>query len=229
MITILHLDDQLIILDKPAGLPVLPEGWEKDAPCLLKMLEDEYGRIWVVHRLDKVTSGVMIFARTAEAHRSLNVQFERRQVEKIYHAIVTGLPPWEEKTTRFPLRANVGHSHRTAVDDRKGKPAETHFRVLKRGQEHALLEAHPTTGRTHQIRVHAYALGFPLLGDTLYGNLETDLISRPCLHAWSLRFARPSNGEVISFQSPHPPDFEGALRRVIENPSPSHSNGKGSA
>jgi 23S rRNA-/tRNA-specific pseudouridylate synthase len=130
MLTLLHLDDQLLLIDKPSGLPVLPDGWEPDAPYLIKLLEADYGRIWVVHRLDKVTSGVMVFARTAEAHRALNIQLERHEAEKVYHCITASLPPWEEKTTRFPLRANVGHSHRTVVDDRKGKPAETRFKVL---------------------------------------------------------------------------------------------------
>ncbi len=89
---ILYLDEHIIVLNKPADLPVLPEGWEPDAPYLRQMLEKEYEKIWVVHRLDKVTSGVMVFARTAEAHRELNRQFERHEVEKVYQAIVEGLP-----------------------------------------------------------------------------------------------------------------------------------------
>ena len=151
-------------------------------------------KIWIVHRLDKITSGVMVFARDAETHRALNMQFENHQAEKVYHAIVQGNPKWDEKTARHPLRANVGHKHRTMVDDRNGKPSETRFKVLKRFQarpeqgrdDTALIEAKPMTGRTHQIRVHAYALGYPLLGDTLYGAEETDIIARPALHAYSL-------------------------------------------
>ena len=114
---IIHVDEHILVLDKPAGIPVLPDGWEKDAPYLVKMLEEEHGKIWIVHRLDKFTSGVMVFARTAEAHRALNIQFENHEAEKVYHAIVEGEPKWNEKVAKFPLRANVGKKHRTAVDD----------------------------------------------------------------------------------------------------------------
>jgi len=217
---ILHEDEHLLVLDKPSGLPVLPDGWEKDAPYLVKMLEAEFGQIFIVHRLDKITSGVMIFARDAGTHRDLNIQFEHHQAEKIYHAIVEGNPKWNEKTARHPLRANVGHKHRTMVDDKNGKPAETRFKVLKRypaspeqgRDESALIEAQPMTGRTHQIRVHAYALGHPLLGDTLYGAEETELIARPALHAHSLTLEL--NGERVTFKAPHPDDFRAALERL---------------
>jgi len=217
---ILHEDEHLLVLDKPSGLPVLPDGWEKDAPYLVKMLEAEFGQIFIVHRLDKITSGVMVFARDAETHRDLNIQFENHQAEKIYHAILQGNPKWNEKTARHPLRANVGHKHRTMVDDKNGKPAETRFKVLKRypaspeqGQdESALIEAQPMTGRTHQIRVHAYALGHPLLGDTLYGAEETELIARPALHAHALTIEL--NGERVTFKAPHPDDFRAALERL---------------
>jgi len=205
---ILYIDEYVIVINKPAGLSVLPEGWEPDAPYLVKMLEHEYSKIWVIHRIDKITSGIVIFALTADAHRSLNIQFEKHQVDKKYHAIVNGLPMWNEKVTKFPLRVNVGHKHRTMVDDRNGVRAETRFKVLKRGRDLSLLEAIPMTGRTHQVRVHAYALGFPLLGDTLYSAPETDLISRPALHAYSLAFNHPVSNERVTFTAPYPPDFE---------------------
>lgn len=208
---ILFADEHILVLDKPAGLPVLPDGWEKDAPYLVKMLEEEFGKIFIVHRLDKTTSGVMVFARTAEAHRALNIQFENHETEKVYHAILEGNPNWNEKVAKFPLRADVGKKHRTAVDDRRGKPSETRFRILKRYQDWALVEAKPMTGRTHQIRVHAYALGHPLVGDVLYGGSETDLILRPALHAWSLTFAHPAAGERLTFKAEKPEDFVSAL------------------
>ena len=204
---IIYEDEYLLLVDKPAGLPVLPDGWEKDAPYLVKMLEEEYGKLWIVHRLDKITSGAMVFARDAETHRALNIQFEQRQAEKVYHAIVEGIPQWNEKTAKHPLRINVGHKHRTGVSDKYGKPSETRFKVIKRYQEAALIEARPVTGRTHQIRVHAYALGHPLLGDTLYGASETHLIARPALHAHSLTFTHPQSGERQTFLAERPQDF----------------------
>jgi tRNA pseudouridine32 synthase/23S rRNA pseudouridine746 synthase len=211
---ILYADEHIIVLNKPADLSVLPEGWDPDAPYLRQMLESEFGPIWVVHRLDKVTSGVMVFARTAEAHRELNGQFERHEVEKVYHAIVEGVPPWEEHTARHMLQTNVGRKHRTVVVRKKGKNSETHFRVLKRGQAEALVEAHPKTGRTHQVRVHLSALGFPLLGDVLYGASETALIAHPALHALSLTFTHPSLGKRVTFNAPYPEDMQQLLERL---------------
>jgi 23S rRNA pseudouridine955/2504/2580 synthase/23S rRNA pseudouridine1911/1915/1917 synthase len=210
---ILHQDEHIVIINKSAGLSVLPEGWDPDAPYLRQMLEEEYERIWVVHRLDKVTSGVMLFALTADAHRGLNRQFEQHEVEKVYHAIVEGVPPWNERNARHMLRTNVGRKHRTVVVHKRGKNSETDFKVLKRGQDKALIEARPKTGRTHQVRVHLSALGFPLLGDVLYGASETELIGRPALHAHSLTFAHPISGERHSHVANPPDDFMEVLYR----------------
>jgi RluA family pseudouridine synthase len=217
---ILYEDASLLVVDKPAGLPVLPDGWEPDAPYLVKMLEADHAKPWVVHRLDKVTSGLIVFALTAEAHRHLNIQFERHEVEKVYHALVQGSPRWEEHTARHMLRSNAGHTHRTVVDDRRGKPAETHFKVLKRGQAGAWLAAAPRTGRTHQVRIHASALGYPLLSDTLYGAEPSPLIDRPALHAFSLTFTHPATGERVTFTAPQPADFKQALNRLLDRRTP---------
>jgi 23S rRNA-/tRNA-specific pseudouridylate synthase len=142
----------------------------------------------------------------------LNIQFEKHEVEKVYHALVNGLPKWEEKVTKFPLRVNVGHRHRTVVDDRRGVRSETRFKLLERYQATALVEASPTTGRTHQIRVHAYALGHPLLGDVLYSAPETNLIERPALHAYALTLRHPETGKSLTFQADYPNDFMNAVR-----------------
>jgi len=218
---IIYKDDHILIINKPAGLSVLPEGWEPDAPYLVKMLEEELPKIWVVHRLDKYTSGVLVFALNAEAHRALNIQFEKHETEKVYRAITVGAPPWKERITKFPLRVNVGHKHRTMVDNKNGMRSETKFKVLnwvqispELAEGAALVEARPMTGRTHQIRVHAYALGYPLLGDILYSAPETDIMARPALHAYSLSFNHPVSNERVSFTAPYPTDFKKALERL---------------
>jgi RluA family pseudouridine synthase len=215
MLNILYIDEVIIVLDKPAGLSVLPDGWEPGSPYLIKILESSHGKIWVVHRLDKITSGVMVFTRTAEAHRHLNSQFEKHTIEKIYHAIVNGNPHWETYTTRLPLRANLGHKHRTFVDKRLGKPAKTHLRVLRRFTSHCLLEATLETGRTHQVRVHAAALGYPILGDTLYGAPEVTIIHRPALHSHLIAFTHPVSDERLTFNAPYPDDLRSAISSLI--------------
>jgi RluA family pseudouridine synthase len=220
------LDDNILVVDKPAGLSVLPEGWDHDAAFLVKILQEEFGKIFVVHRLDKLTSGVMVLARNPVAHRCLSIQFEKRLITKEYHALAFGVPVWREKIARHPLLVNVGHKHRTIVDPGHGKPSITQFKVLRGFEHHVLLEAIPLTGRTHQIRVHAYALGLPILGDPLYGSESTDLINRPALHAISLTFKQPKSNDWSedldydqawssdTFTSPYPADFESALAAV---------------
>lgn len=223
IVSILYLDPSILAVNKPAGVPTLPEGWDRDAPCLVRLLKATYPDLWTVHRLDKDTSGVIVFARSAEAHRSLNAQFESRQTAKVYHALVVGAPEWDARSVALRLRANGDRRHRTVVDARLGKEAVTDLRVLRRFAAHALVEACPHTGRTHQIRAHLAAIGFPIVGDELYKRIsppqieprsnapEKVLIGRAALHALSLEFDHPLTGERLQIEALYPPDFIQAL------------------
>ena len=215
MFEIIYQDAQIVVINKPAQIAVIAEGWEKNAPNLRELLEKKFGTggIWVVHRLDKITSGVMVFARTAEAHRHLNTQFERHEVEKVYHAIVEGAPEWDEYIVRHSLHVNVGRKHRTVADRVRGKPSETALRVLQRWEAneerdaYAWLEAKPKTGRTHQVRVHCAVMEHPLVGDELYDAEASAMIERPALHALSLTITHPKSGKRLTFSAAHPEDF----------------------
>ena len=131
-IEVLYQDDGILVINKPAGLATLPDGYDPSLPHIKSVLEPQVGPLWIVHRLDKDTSGVLVLARSAAAHRSLNTQFEERLVSKVYHALVIGNPDWKVKTVSLPLRSNGDRLHRTVVDQARGKPAVTHFKVLER-------------------------------------------------------------------------------------------------
>lgn len=203
-----YRDDDLLVIDKPPGMLTIPDGYDPEKAHLKAILEPIYGRLWIVHRLDKLTSGLVILARNKTAHRSLNDQFSKHLVEKVYWAIVNGVPEWDRLEMDKPLRSNVGRRKRTVVDQENGKQARTTFQVLRRFRQHALVEARPETGRTHQIRVHLYNLGHPILADPLYGSGgESKFISRLALHARSITLDHPASGEKVSFHAPEGEDF----------------------
>ena len=212
-ISILYGDEYLLVVDKPAGLPTLPDGYDKTAPCLINLLKQQYDRAWVVHRLDKGTSGVIVFARSAEAHRALNLAFDARTVHKVYHALVQGVPPWEARTIDLPLRPDGDRRHRTVVDRARGKAAVTRMRVLERFAQHSLIETQPETGRTHQIRAHLAAIELPLAGDVLYGG-DATLLSRTALHAYTLELEHPVTHVPLHFSAPYPDDLRAALQQL---------------
>jgi RluA family pseudouridine synthase len=226
---VLWSDDSLLVVDKPAGLLAIRGGFD-DSPYLTRLLEPAFGRLWIVHRLDRQTSGVLVLARTAEAHRALNTQFQEHTVGKTYHALVNGSPSWQTHTVSLALRRDGDRRHRTVVDPARGKPSLTHLRVLEGFEAYTLLEATPETGRTHQIRAHLAALGLPIVGDVLYHGgqdlrladiaPETQdldaphqaLIARVALHALRLEIAHPDTDEPLCFEAPYPADLAATLQ-----------------
>ena len=208
-------------MNKPPGLRSIADGYDASLPHLHGWLSERYGRLWVVHRLDKDTSGVILFARNAEAHRNLNGQFERRETCKQYHALVCGSPDWEAQDIRLPLKVNGDRKHRTVIDGHNGREAFTSVQVLRRFSQYTLLSAQPHTGYTHQIRAHLAALGFPLLADPLYHSLKAGdrarvfpqlPIQRTALHAARIEFTHPLQHTPCHIDAPYPDDFEQAIR-----------------
>jgi RluA family pseudouridine synthase len=216
---ILYEDPFLLCINKPAGLLSIRDGYDPHLPYVSALLEPRYGKMWIVHRLDRETSGVFLLARSPESHRLMNEAFEGRQVHKAYHAIALGHPTWDYKQANFPLKVDADRRHRTLVRPSGGKPAQTNFRVIKSSDNYTLLEAQPLSGYTHQIRAHAFALGFPILADSLYSlgkqflkSGETQAaISRLALHAYTLEFRHPITGLDMRLTAPYPDDFRSAL------------------
>jgi len=215
-IPVLFEDDALLVIDKPAGVLSLPDGYDRNLPHLATLLAPRYGRLWLVHRLDRDTSGILVLARSAEAHHDLNDQFRERRVEKLYQALVIPTPTWEKIRAEFPLRKDGDRQHRTVVDPQRGKPARTDFEVLERFPQAALLAARPYTGYTHQIRAHLRGLGCSILGDELYRlpdspTFPPPLIPRMALHAFQLTLTHPLTGKPLFINSPLPLDLLSAI------------------
>ena len=214
---ILYIDSDLIIVNKPPGLLSIQDGFDRDLPHLRTILEPEFGKLWIVHRLDKETSGVMILARQAEAHRILNQEFRERQVSKIYHGLITPSPLWHQKEINQPLRVNADRKHRTRIDQGNGKPAHSSFTVEKHFQSGALAIISIKTGITHQIRAHVRALELSLLGDKLYRAGLTDQpfeVERTMLHARTVTFLHPTNKEWQQCTANYPQDFRQAYTKL---------------
>jgi RluA family pseudouridine synthase len=213
MITILFEDPHLLIVDKPVGLLSIADGYDKTIPHLRSILEPDHGRLWVVHRLDKETSGIVILARSAQAHRELNLQFTAHTIRKEYIALVSGECP-AAFLVDLPLLVNGDRRHRTVIDRENGKPALTEFSSSEHySLQCTLLNVFPHTGYTHQIRAHLLSAGFPILGDQLYANesstklVEKLDIHRVALHAAGINFIHPLTGQALSIRSDLPHDF----------------------
>lgn len=224
---ILFEDEHLLVLNKPAGLPVhAGTGMKLGVIEALRAMYPDVPGLELVHRLDKGTSGCLLLAKTGKARKALTDAFREQQVHKIYHLIVAG--QWPARLTRVELAlqrqeergGDSGGERRVEVDP-QGKAARTDFRVLQRlGSTATLVEARPSTGRTHQIRVHATAQGFPLLGDDKYSSPHSERLSqqlgvhRLCLHAAGVELLHPVSGQRLRFEAPCDEAFTRALQQA---------------
>jgi tRNA pseudouridine32 synthase/23S rRNA pseudouridine746 synthase len=216
MVDVLFENEDIIAVNKPEGLAAVPERRPESPPSLFEILCAERSeRLYIVHRLDKETSGVIVFARNAEAHRRLNMQFEKRLIRKVYLALVHGVMADDWGRIDKPLR-QFG-SGRVGINAQHGRASITEFHVLERFKTCTLVELCPRTGRRHQIRVHLYSIGYPIAGDPLYGDRETQrTYPRMMLHAYRLTVHLPPN-EPMTLEAPIPGSFEAVLKIVDEN------------
>jgi 23S rRNA pseudouridine1911/1915/1917 synthase len=227
-VCVLYEDDELLAVDKPAGMVVHP-AYRHPTDTLFdavvaRQVERGERRPWLLHRLDRDTSGVVLLAKTERARRSLVRQFERRDVRKVYLAVVRGAPAAAAGEISQPLRRDLQDRRRVVVDS-LGQGASTAYRVIAQHEGAALLLAEPRTGRTHQIRAHLAWLGHPIVGDATYAAEQNaaDAPARPggdasygrhLLHAWQLRIAHPVSGAPLRIVAPLPRDMTSALPRA---------------
>ena len=201
---ILHHDHELLIVDKPSGLLSVPGKGAHLSDCLLSRVQAVFPEALLVHRLDRDTSGVMVFAMTPHAQRHLGLQFEKRQVKKVYVARVWGVLEQKTGTVDLPLIVDWPNRPLQMVDHENGKLAQTDWRVLRSDGETSRLRLMPLTGRSHQLRVHMREIGHPILGDPFYATGPARDFPRLMLHAESLRLRHPDGGIGMTFKSPVP-------------------------
>ena len=231
LFTIIFENNNFVVVDKPSGLLSIPDR-EGDELSLKGILKEKYGEIYTVHRLDKNTSGIIVFARNEETHRYLSQAFEERTVEKYYQGIVKGTLSEKEKTIDAPIAQNNVKKTQMIIHKR-GKEAVTDYRVVEEFGKFTLVEFRIHTGRTHQIRVHMQYVGHPLVGDEIYGdgqpillssikknyNLskneleERPLLNRLALHAQRLKF-KDASGKMHEFEAEFPKDIRALLQQL---------------
>lgn len=198
-----HLDAQLLVAEKPAGLLSVPGRLPESQDCVIAWLQQVYPEALTVHRLDQVTSGLMLYARGKPMQAALSGLFERRQVEKCYEALLEGEVAGEAGEVALPLICDWPNRPRQIVDFEVGKPALTRWRVIGRDAvaQRTRVALEPVTGRSHQLRVHMASLGHPIVGDVFYGAAPAE---RVALHACALAFVHPESGQPLRFLSPAP-------------------------
>jgi len=210
-IPILFEDDDILAVDKPEGL--VSNSRDLESGLLTRAQGERPGRLFIVHRLDKEVSGLLVFAKNAASHRLLNDSFSRGEVRKTYLAMVLGAVAEERGVVDKPLR-EFG-SGRMGVDAARGKPSRTEWEVAERLRETTLLRVRPLTGRRHQIRVHFYSLGHPVAGDLKYGDrVAQRAFPRLMLHALDITFPAPGGSGGLRIESPLPASFRSVLEKA---------------
>ncbi|MCL2184629.1 MAG: RNA pseudouridine synthase [Treponema sp.] len=215
--SIIFQDDKIIVVNKSSGISIGGDRWDESKERLDRIITEDLkiSKLFTVHRIDKETSGLVIFAKNKEMHRSLSVAFEQRKIQKRYTAIIHGRPSWKETECDLPLVPNGNKKHMTIIDKYRGKESLTLFTCLFSAGNFSVIEARPQTGRIHQIRVHIASLGHPVVCDSLYGNAnpiklssfkrgyrgdpheERPLLSRLGLHALELSLPKDNDNYQI--------------------------------
>ena len=227
-------DDDMIVVSKPSGLTVIPDRIHPDRPTAQSILQRDYGKLFVVHRIDRGTSGVLCFARNEATHRNLSLQFQNHTVKKVYRAIVKGRLKQKEGMVDAPIAENTVRPG-TMLIHKRGKDALTMYAVEEEFKHASLVKVEIKTGRTHQIRVHMASLGNPLLVDEVYAKApafffssikrnykqtdeeERPTIARLTLHAAALTLLHPVTGQEVTFESKLPKDMETVLKLLRRN------------
>jgi 23S rRNA pseudouridine1911/1915/1917 synthase len=217
-------NEDLIIVNKPAGMVVHPGAGHYSGTLVhaaLAAIPDLEGiggeeRPGIVHRLDKETSGLIILAKNERSHRWLQDQFRLREVKKVYLALVDGKPPTPTGRIEAEIERDPSHRKQMAVvSDGRGRKAVTEYKTLEQFEHHTLVEAHPLTGRTHQIRLHLAFLGCPIVGDTVYGKRTSTIeMNRHFLHAAKISIVLPGEKEIRSFEAPLPVELQEVLEKL---------------
>lgn len=218
-LAIVHEDEHLLVVDKPAGLVVHPTRGQTRGTLVHGLLGRGLAggpadRPGIVHRLDRDTSGLLVVTRSQEAHRRMQALVRRRALEREYLALVRGRPRSRTGTIEAPVGRDRSDPTRHSLDTPTPRDAVTHFEVERLLDEHALLRVRLETGRTHQIRVHLKAVGLPVSGDPVYGARGDLGLTRQFLHAARLAFDHPFTGARVDVSSPLPPDLAEALARA---------------
>lgn len=225
---VLFEDEDLLIINKSSGIPVLPERQNQEHESIRGLAEKKYGKVYIVHRIDRDTSGILCLAKHADAHKAMNKLFLERKVEKTYLAIVDGTTPEPQGKIDFAIFQD---KNKNRIDP-KGKTSLSLYKTIEQFKHYSLVEIDLKTGRQHQIRLHMRAIGNPLMVDDKYGDREEfylssikrkfnrkegeerPLLNRLSLHAYSLSFEHPNSGLLLSLKAPLPKDLQATLNQL---------------